>query len=143
MPPTQEAQTEADARLFGRGIIRTNGDWRILQGRRIKTGVGQDLLRTRLENRLLSGRNGWYHRPRKGIGLREFQGKPITQQIRREIFNRLESFTEDPSVLRVKDKEVAVKTDPVGRRYTSISCTIITTEGELRFTDRDAFEIGT
>ncbi len=132
-----------EERVFGRGIVRANGDWRILQGRRIKTAVGQSVLEVRLYNRALSGRNGWYHRPGKGLGLREFQGKPITQQIRREIENRLEFFTEDPAVLRVKDKEVAVKEDSRSRRYTSISATIVTADGELRFTDPDAFEIGT
>ncbi len=131
-----------EERIFGRGIVRLGGDWFIQQGRRIKTAANKDVLLRRLENRLTSGRDGWYHRPQKGVGLSEFQGKPLTQQDRREIENRLESFTEDPAVLRVKDKEIAVKDDATGRRYVSISATIITTEGELRLTDRDAFEIG-
>lgn len=124
--------TTVQRRLFGYGILRSpaTGDWILGAGGKILRGSGPDLLRTRLTNRLLSDKNGFYHRPGEGIGANEFRGKALTLQVRRELLNRLDSFRKDPAVLDVTNKNVSSEQSESGVRYILLSCTILTREGE-------------
>lgn len=130
-------------RVFGRGIVRGDaGDWVTLAGGRIKTDTGLLIFRTRLWNRALSANDGWYHLPGEGLGLREYTGMPLNDQVRGEILNRLELFRRDPAVVNVRAKKVTQQTAFDGTPYKLIECIVDTRDGEIRFTDRDGFEIG-
>ena len=129
-----------EERLFGRGILRENGDWRARSDGSIKTGTGYGLLRTRLYNRLLSGRDGWYHRPGEGITLQRLQGKSNSLQRRRELFNDLDRFREDPVVIDVHSKKVT-RVERAGQSALVAECVVVTKEGEARFLGDSAFVI--
>jgi hypothetical protein len=119
---------------------KVGGDWEEQAGGEIKTVTGLEALRVRAVNRALS--SVWYGREEQVIGLTEFAGKPLNAQNRREILNRLDRFKQDPQILDVKDKRVAPLVDPlVNRKYIQVEVRLITTEGELRFTDQEAFVI--
>ncbi len=134
------ANLTPEERLFGRGILRENGDWRARSDGSIKSGTGYPVLRTRLYNRLLSGRDGWYHRPGQGITLQKLQGKSSNAQRRRELFNDLDHFREDPVVRDVNSKKVT-RVERDGKSAMVVECVVVTKEGEARFLGDAAFVI--
>lgn len=130
-------------RLFGGvGIFRAvGGDWYRLPGGSLRRAVGLDALKVRAVHRAMASKNGWYHLSGGGIGLRDFQGKPLTRARKREVLNRLDLFKRDPAVLDVRLKNATRQADVNGKVYTLVECVLVTTEGELRFTDEEAFKV--